>query len=95
MLEDLIAFFEACASGEELRGEVIGRDQVYDYTIDTCYTADCGWETAVWKDDNPMVIVARYETKEEAEEGHDDWCAVCLLQPDTVWSIQTERYEDL
>lgn len=28
--------------------DLIGRDQVDDYTIDTCLTADQGYETAVW-----------------------------------------------
>lgn len=42
--------------------DLIGRDQVDDYTIDTCLTADQGYETAVWVADHNMVIVARYAT---------------------------------
>lgn len=32
--------------------DLIGRDQVDDYTIDTCLTADQGYETAVWVADH-------------------------------------------
>jgi hypothetical protein len=40
-----------------------------------------------------MIIVARYNTKEEAEQGHKDWCAVCLNNPVSAWSVQMEEYE--
>lgn len=73
--------------------EKVGRDTVGPFTIDTCYTADQGWETAVWKDSNDMIIVARYPTKEEAVEGHEDWKRACLLNPTSAWSVQTESYE--
>lgn len=53
--------------------DLIGRDQVDDYTIDTCLTADQGYETAVWVGDHNMVIVARYATREEAVLGHYEW----------------------
>lgn len=46
--------------------DLIGRDQVDEYTIDTCLTVDQGYETAVWVADHDIVIVARYTTKEEA-----------------------------
>lgn len=49
--------------------DLIGRDQVDDYTIDTCLTADQGYETAVWRGNHNMVIVARYATREEAVLG--------------------------
>ena len=75
------------------RQTVVGRDTVGHYTIDTCYTVDQGWETAVWKDDGEMIIVGRYATKEQAREGHSDWCAACLLDPTTAWSVQTGQYE--
>ena len=77
------------------RGEVVGRDTVGDYTIDTCYTIDQGWETAVWKGDGDIVIVGRYPDKETACEGHEDWCAACLSNPTSVWSVQTDSYEEL
>lgn len=72
--------------------EKVGRDQVGAYTIDTCYTFDQGWETAVWKNSGKIVIVARYETKEEAQEGHEDWVAVCRFNPVSAWSVQCEAY---
>lgn len=80
--------------GETDRGEVIGRDIVGDYTIDTCYTIDQGWETAVWKGSNPMIIVGRYASKEDAQEGHENWREACKLNPSSAWSVQMECYEN-
>ena len=71
----------------------VGRDQVGDYTIDTCDTVDQGWETAVWKGDGDMIIVARYESKEEAEQGHEDWVTICRTNPISAWSVQLDSYE--
>lgn len=80
--------------GETDRGEVIGRDIVGDYTIDTCYTIDQGWETAVWKGSNPMIIVGRYASKKDAQEGHENWREACKLNPSSAWSVQMECYEN-
>ena len=93
-MDDIFAFLEALCEGvEDFRGEVVGRDTVGEYTIDTCETLDCGWETAVWKGGYPMIIVGRYDTIEEAEEGHEDWCAVCALRPVAAWSVQNDCIE--
>ena len=80
--------------GEDNRSEVIGRDVIGDYTIDTCYTIDQGWETAVWKDSNPRIIVDRYASKENAQKGHENWCEICKLNPSSAWSVQMECYEN-
>lgn len=80
--------------GEDNRSEVIGRDIVNDYTIDTCYTIDQGWETAVWKGSNPMIIVGRYASKEDAQEGHENWREICKLNPSSAWSVQMECYKN-
>ena len=74
------------------RGEVVGCDTVGDYTIDTCYTMDQGWETAVWKGNGKIIIVGRYATKEEDRKGHEDWCAVCATNPISAWSVQIDDY---
>ena len=74
--------------------EKVGRDEVNNYTIDTCYTNDCGWETAVWYMDYPMIIVARYETKEQAQQGHNTWVETCTANcPTHAYSVQTECLE--
>lgn len=77
--------------GENNRGEVIGRDTVGDYTIDTCYTIDQGWETGVWKGNHNTLIVGRYPSREAAEEGHKAWCEVCQLEPSQAWDVQMEE----
>jgi len=50
-----------------------GHDCVGDYTVDTCDTNDCGYETAIWKGNNNMVIVERYPSKQDATIGHYKW----------------------
>lgn len=79
--------------GNYAAAEKVGRNTVGEYTIDTCYTIDQGWETAVWKNNGDIIIVARYASKESALEGHNDWVAACALNPTEVWSVQTEQYE--
>ena len=80
--------------GKNNRSEVIGCDTVNDYTIDTCYTIDQGWETAVWKGSNPMIIVDRYASKEDAQKGHENQREICKLNPSSAWSVQMECYEN-
>lgn len=74
--------------------DVVGNDEVGDYVIDTCYTIDAGYETAVWKDCGDIIIVQRYPDRKSAEKGHSIWCGVCKLNPTKVWSVQTDRYEE-
>ena len=81
-------------TGSITRGEVVGTDNVGDYTIDTCYTSDHGWETAVRKGDNSWVIVARYDDKEAAEKGHGIWTSLCAADPTGAYSVQTGEYEN-
>ena len=71
--------------------DLIGRDQVDDYTIDTCLTADQGYETAIWIADHDIVIVARYTTREEAVLGHYEWVDRCKSHPRSAYSVQLER----
>lgn len=80
--------------GEGNRGEIVGRDEINDYTIDTCYTIDQGWETAVWYENYNMIIVARYPDKETAQQGHDTWVDTCTTnRPTHAFSVQTDRIE--
>ena len=90
----LQALEDALSGKAPLRGEIIGRHKIGDYTVDTCYTLDCGWETAVCKGEGDWIVVARYETREQAQEGHEDWIYACGCFPTSAWSIQTERYEE-
>lgn len=89
-LNEFINFF-----GDLLKPtEKIGQTKIFDYTISTLFTIDCGWETAIWKGDfGNIIVVARYATKEEAIQGHEDWCYACALKPTKAWSVQTQNYE--
>ena len=71
--------------------DLIGRDQIDEYTIDTCLTADQGYETAVWVADHNMVIVALCTTREEALLGHYEWVNRCKSHPRSAYSVQFER----
>lgn len=68
--------------------DLVGHNQIDDYTIDTCLTADQGYETAVWVADHDMIIVARYATKEEAALGHYKWVRKCKNHPSSAYSVQ-------
>ena len=71
-------------------GEVL-RDEVNDYTIDSCNTFDEGYETAIWKGNNEMIIVERYPSKVEMHEGHKKWCDFCKTNPTEVYSVQLDE----
>ena len=72
---------------------VVARTEVGDYTIDTAYTSDYGYETAIWKGDNDMIIVERYSNKQESEIGHKKWCEFCKTNPKSAYSVQLDREE--
>lgn len=74
---------------------VVAYDEIENYTIDTAYTSDYGYETAIWKDDNDMVIVERYPDKETSREGHKKWCEHCKTKPKTVYSVQWDAVREL
>lgn len=93
-MDDIYSTLFGILMGEGNRGEVVGRDEVNNYTIDTCYTIDQGWETAVWYKEYPMIIVARYPNKEMAAQGHQNWVETCTTnQPTHAFSVQTDLIE--
>ena len=93
-MDNIYSLLFGAMMGENNRSEVVGRDTIGEYTIDTCYTIDQGWETAVWKGEHEMIIVGRYATKEAAQEGHESWCEVCRYAPTSAWSVQLDAYVD-
>lgn len=77
-------------SGNEER---CGNDIVGNYTVDTCFTVDQGYETAIWKGNGEIIVVQRHANKEEAIKGHALWIEYCKLNPVCVYSPQTDRVE--
>mgnify|MGYP006956376150 CR=1 FL=1 len=73
------------------KADKCGRDKVNGYTIDTCYTIDQGYETAMWKDLDEIVIVERYPDKARAETGHKKWCEFAKTNPKSVYSVQIDE----
>lgn len=93
-LDDLINFLDIIAAGKDPRQEVVGTDTVGEYTIDTCFTLDCGYETGIRKGEGSWIIVQRYRDREQAEKGHAIWMAMCEAKPVKAWSVQTKNYEE-
>ena len=79
-------------SGNEDR---VAHHIVEDYEIDTCYTVDQGYETAIWKGNGTIVVTQRYASRDEAVEGHELWIEYCKLNPVAAYSPQTDRIEML
>lgn len=77
------------------KNDSCGNTTVGDYIIDTCHTFDCGYETAIIKvkGKGDMIITQRYETREEAVEGHALWIEYCKLFPIGAYSVQTKHIE--
>ncbi len=71
--------------------DVVGTDEVGDYLVDTCYTADAGYETAIKKWGGEWIIVRRYASREEAKEYHRDWVEFCKAAPASVYSVQADK----
>lgn len=65
------------------------------YIVDSCYTFDEGYETAIMNNGNAWVIVERYPTYEEMKIGHEKWCNFCETEPTEVYSVQTDEMEEL
>ena len=84
--------FAAMSDYDNYESRKVNRTDINGYTIDTVYTSDYGYETAIWKNDSDgMAIVERYANKIDAVEGHSKWIAFCKGNPSKVWNIQTEK----
>lgn len=76
------------------KDRAVKNDKVGDYTIDTAYTSDYGYETAIKKYNNAWIIVERYSNKEESKTGHKKWCEFCKTNPKSVYSVQWNEEKD-
>lgn len=75
---------------QEKNGEVL-RTEVNDFIIDSCYTFDAGYETAISKGNTKWVIVERYSTFGIMEAGHKKWCKYCETNPTELYSVQFDE----
>lgn len=78
----------------------VGRDLAGPFLIDTCYNfLGPYYETAVRKGCGHWIVVARYETREEAADGHLNLLAALFkaiesgCMPEFAYSVQTNKYE--
>lgn len=79
---------------QEKNGDVL-RTKVNNYTVDSCYSFDEGYETAIWYKNNNMAIVERYANKKEMKDGHEKWCNFCKENPKEVYSVQLDEMVEL
>ena len=100
---DLLSYFKnggltrSYLEREELekQGEVL-RNKIDNYYVDSCWTFDSGYETAIWtKEKEHIVIVEYYDTKEKMVEGHKKWCEKVKKKPKTAISVQRGEREKL
>ena len=97
MADDLLysLFASICDYGNHEQRCVDNTD-VDRYRVDTSYTSDYGYETAVCSDEHDWIVVERYSTKEEAQKGHDRWVKKCEEEkPTQLWSIQYDSVEEI
>jgi len=58
----------------EIRGEIIGRDEFDGILVDTCWTEDTGWyETYISTPEFKEVVEQYGKDREKAIKGHKNW----------------------
>lgn len=72
-MTDPFMMMRLAASGQNYWRNDVFREEFDNITIDTCNTPDDGWETGIERDGNPWVIVQYYDSREEAQKGHNEW----------------------
>lgn len=66
-------------SGEDFRGEIIGRDDFetedgFHFTVDTCWVKDLQiYETAIKEYNTEWIVIDRCNSPSEARENHQYW----------------------
>ena len=91
-MDSLLDLMFGIMNNDYSKADKAGNDIIGDYTIDTCYTVDQGYETAMWKGDGDIIIVERYPNKMRAEIGHSKWCEFAKTNPKFVYSVQLDEY---
>ena len=64
--------FEFLRDTDNYEQRKVGKDEVMGLTVSTAFTSDMGYETAIL-DKSSVYPVERYESKEDAIQGHIRW----------------------
>lgn len=77
--------FDMLGNPSARRSDEIFRFEQDEIIVDTCRVADSSkpWETGVYHpsyNDGQCIIVALYDTKEEAKAGHDKWVRIVTAE---------------
>lgn len=96
----VLDFFSDCAkilqTGTQPSRDDVFTDKFDSIIVDTCCTSDTGvWETGIRRDniEGEWIIVTQYESREEAEIGHQNWVAymkenpTCELKDVDMWNL--------
>ena len=89
--------YGAAVEAATYRQRLVKRTELEYYAIDTAYTTDCGYETAVamlgmFGRGRPWRIVEYYSTREEAAKGHGKWVKFCKTNnPTSVYDVQLQQ----
>lgn len=76
---------------QESTGKTI-TTKIDDYVIDSLYTFDNGFETAIKKGNSNWAVAESYKTREEMEKGHKKWCEICKNEaPTKLYDSYMER----
>lgn len=75
-LKDIVGMLGGiCQDMFNYESRKVGRDDVNGLSVSTCFTSDCGYETAIL-DVQGAHPVERYGTREQARAGHAKWLEV-------------------
>ncbi len=72
MFQKMFLFLQDAGNYES---RMVGRTEVSGLIVSTCFTSDCGYETAIL-DKVGAHPVERYTTKEDSLIGHSKWCEI-------------------
>lgn len=94
--KDALKFLDFLATGEPLRGKIIGSNIVtnkFQFHIDTCFSKiDKIYETAIKANDGEWLVVERYKSVHKAKKGHKYWTVYCGTTNPSFYEIETKAF---
>lgn len=74
MIDDILSLMNGISSSlGTYDSRRVDRNDVNGLTVSTCWSSDCGFETAIL-DEEGTHPVERYGSRDEAIAGHAKWC---------------------
>lgn len=74
----------------------VDNTELSNCVVDTAFAPDTGYfETGIEPTGMHWIIVEEYETKEDAQIGHNKWVKYMKTKPKRLYSIQYDEWENL